>query len=134
MREPHATISFRIISHANTADDITTLLGIEPTGYKTIHAENRLKTIWYLEEGANDEVSLDKRIRSLVTKVITTRETWPDEINQWNKEVFCGLFLDRWNEGFLLSAATLHLLAVNTIDLSFDIYDSPTKVDRTEEF
>lgn len=121
------TISFRIISNTHTIDDVTRIIGVEPTGNKVFRRGDTTKTIWYVEETSNQEQSIDTRIRSLVASVTAARDTWPKETTHWRKELFCGLFLETWNEGCTLSSATLQLLVQDNIDLSFDIYDSTAR-------
>jgi hypothetical protein len=125
----HATLSFRIISSIHTGEDITRIVGVAPTGHRIVRQGKTSKTVWYLEETGDQEWTIDTRIRSLVARVTGAHDTWPEETGHWHKEVFCGLFLETWNEGFSLSSATLQLLAQGTIDLSLDIYDSSVRTE-----
>jgi hypothetical protein len=43
-------------------------------------------------------------------------------------DVFCGLFLDNWSEGFALSPTTLRKISERNLEISFDVY-SPTDLD-----
>lgn len=122
-------LSFRIISSIHTVEDITRVVGVEPTGHRIVRQGSTSKTVWYLEEIGDEEWTIDTRIRSLVARVTAGRDMWPEEMGDWHKEVFCGLFLETWSEGLSLSSATLQLLAQNIIDLSLDIYDSSVRTD-----
>ena len=37
-------------------------------------------------------------------------------------KIFCGWFMDEWNEGAILSANTLHALGERGIHLDIDLY------------
>jgi hypothetical protein len=42
-----------------------------------------------------------------------------------NADIFCGLFLNEWNQGFELSSKLLKELSTRNLKIGFDLY-SPT--------
>lgn len=47
---------------------------------------------------------------------------WQDLARRFQVEIFCGLFLESFNEGLSLSASTLQLLGERSIALDLDMY------------
>jgi len=69
----------------------------------------------------NDE-PLEKKIETLLAH-------FTDDIKQWNlaaeiakANIFCGLFLDGWNQGFDLIPKIMKELSERNLEIGFDIY------------
>lgn len=94
----------------------------KPDGKKRIAK----KGFWRLEYGESDAVDLEEKIELLLTKLTDNLDVWQGTTkNAETADLFCGLFLDTWNEGFQLSPNLLRKIAERNLTISFDLY-SPT--------
>jgi len=92
----HIVISFRITCSNHSVDEITRIIGVEPTAHRVLRQKNTLQTVWSIEETEDQEQSIDTRICSLLAKVTRMREMWPEATSHWQKEIFCGIL---WKHG-----------------------------------
>ena len=80
---------------------------------------------WLIDYGEPDETDLEEKVESLLRKLTDNLEIWQEITAAYQVDVFCGLFLDGWNEGFELSPELMKKLADRGLPIGFDIY-SPT--------
>jgi len=69
---------------------------------------------------------LDGQIRSLLAPLTSDLDIWRDFSTRFGGRIFAGLVLAEWNEGMLLEAGTLALLAERGLYLDLDIYGAET--------
>jgi hypothetical protein len=81
------------------------------------------RVVWTIRLENDDP--LEKKIQTLLAH-------FTDEINQWKTatenikaDIFCGLFLDGWNQGFDLTPNLMRELSERNLEIGFDIY-APT--------
>ena len=76
--------------------------------------------------GESDNVILEEKIEQLFGKLTDNLDIWR-EITQSveGADIFCGLFIDEWNEGFTLSTPITKKISDRNLEIGFDI-DSPT--------
>lgn len=139
-----STISIRLFGSELNPEKITRLLGCEPssaakTGEKIIkrNGQERIvkKGFWSLTYGESDEVILEEKIELLFGKLNTNLDSWREVTrNLDTADIFCGLFIDNWNEGFTLSQSILKKISDRNLEIGFDIY-SPTDTwdEKSEE-
>ena len=130
--ESKATL--RIIGDALIPDKITRLLGSAPThahrkgdlirGKRTGRERKAPTGIWLLEAKARDPADLDRQIAEILDCVTPDPDIWAELSRTFRIDLFCGLLMERANEGLALSPSTLAALGNRGIELSFDIYDS----------
>lgn len=128
--ESRATL--RIIGDALIPDEITRLLGCAPTHARCKGDVIRGKTTgreriaptgtWQLEAEARDPADLDRQVKEILDRVKPDPEVWARLSQAFRLDLFCGLFMDRSNEGLALSPSTLAALGSRGIELSFDVY------------
>ena len=140
----HSTISIRLFGSELNPEKITQLLGCEPssaakTGEKIIerNGQERIvkKGFWHLTYGESDEVILEEKIELLFGKLTTNLDSWKEVTrNLDTADIFCGLFIDNWSEGFTLSQSILKKISDRNLEIGFDIY-SPTDTwdEKSEE-
>ena len=125
------TVSLRITGQSLQPDEITSLLGCRPTraaktGDTISHPNGRTRLIktgfWHLRYDAIDAIELDKKIEDLLARLTQDLEAWDHIARTCRLELFCGLFMGAWNEGFGLSAELITKLGRRRIELSCDIY------------
>ena len=139
-----STISIRLFGSELNPERITQLLGCEPssaakTGEKIIerNGQERIvkKGFWHLTYGESDEVILEEKIELLFGKLTTNLDSWREVTrNLDTADIFCGLFIDNWSEGFTLSQSILKKISDRNLEIGFDIY-SPTDTwdEKSEE-
>src|SRR5579864_6092955 len=114
-------------------DEITCVLGCAPTHARRKGDIIRGKTTgresiapagtWQLEADARDRADLDGQIAHILDRLTTDPEVWARLSQAFRIDLFCGLFMERANEGVALSPSTLAALGSRGIELSFDIYE-----------
>ena len=129
-----STVSIRLFGSELNPEKITQLLGCEPssaakTGEKIIKRNGReiiaKKGVWLLSYGESDEVLVEEKIELLFGKLTDNLESWQEVTKDLDSaDVFCGLFIDNWNEGFTLSPATMRKISERNLEINFDIYSS----------
>ena len=66
--------------------------------------------------------NLEGQIRELLAGTTTDLNVWQYLGQSLKVDIFCGLFMDEWNEGETLNPETLKLLGDRGINLALDIY------------
>ena len=136
-----STISIRLFGQKLNPEKITQLLGCEPsssarTGEKIIkrNGQERIvkKGFWLLDYGESDDVLVEEKIELLLGKLTDNLEAWQEVTKNLSlADVFCGLFIDNWNEGFTLSPSTMRKISERNLEINLDIY-SPTDTWHSE--
>ncbi len=124
-------VSLRITGQSLEPAELTRLLGCQPTraaktGDTISHPNGRTRLIktgfWHLRYDAIDAIELDRKIESLLAQLSHDLEVWDHIAGTCQIELFCGLFMGAWNEGFSLSADLITQLGQRHIELGCDIY------------
>jgi hypothetical protein len=80
------------------------------------------KTGSWILDGAQDAAGdLEEKISRLLTSVSADPAAW-SALAGYRKDVFCGLFLNRWNRGCSLSPELMRRLAERGLSVELDIY------------
>jgi hypothetical protein len=129
-----STVSIRFFGSELNPERITQLLGCGPssaakTGEKIIKKNGReitvQKGVWLLSYGESDEVLVEEKIERLFGKLTDDLESWREVTKDLDSaDVFCGLFIDNWNEGFTLSPAITRKISERNLEINFDVYSS----------
>ena len=126
------TASLRIGGDDLDPDEITALLRCAPT---TSHRKGDIKVgsstgkkyikksgLWSLAAIETGQEDLDKKIVDLLDQVTDDIQVWRAINSRFSADVFCGLFMDRSNEGLGITPSTMARLAERGIELELDIY------------
>ena len=124
--------SLRIVGDEVDPDEISALLNCEPTkshrkGDTKVGTSTGKKYIkgfglWSLAASETAQQDLDKKIVDLLDQVTGDIQVWRTITSRFSADVFCGLFMDRSNEGLGISPSTIERLGARGIKLSLDIY------------
>src|SRR4051812_44975510 len=99
-------------------DEITLLLGCEPTEVKL----HKSMVSWHLESDFPRSAELEEKVVGLLDKVTNDLIVWANLAERYDMRIFCGLFLNTWNEGFALSPDLMARLAERKLRIEVDIY------------
>lgn len=133
-QEPRAaievTVTLRIFGDDLEPSEITTLLGCEPTraqrkgGPRPGASPPRAVTTggWWLETDQPRDADLEAHVRNILSRCTGDLAAWRQITERFRADLFCGVFLNSWNNGYLLSPALLVLLAERRLQIGFDIY------------
>ena len=113
--------------------EITRLLGAQPTlartkgeiwaGAKTGKDHTAHTGQWHLKASDREPEDLDGQVQELLGKLTQDLTVWAALAQQFQIDLFCGIFMQSDNEGATLSPDTLAALGNRGIELSLDIYD-----------
>jgi hypothetical protein len=125
-------VSLRLFGEGVEPDEITRLLGCQPTSSRRkgdVIPDKRYhrvasKGIWLLQGQADSNVELERQVQSLLEIVTDDLSIWHDLTNRFQVDIFCGLFLNNVNRGFALSPELMKRLADRRIKIDFDIYSN----------
>ena len=144
-----STISIHFRGKDLEPQKLTELLGCSPSsaakrGEELINSNGDIRVVkkgfWHLSYGESDAVEIEEKIHLLFGKLTDDLKVWQMITQSVKADMFFGLFLDGWNEGFELSPATLKKLSDRNLKIGFDIYsptdswkmDSEAEVESTE--
>lgn len=111
-------------------DDITQLLGINPTKSYTKGDVSRGKVydrihkigVWLYSLERCAGVSLEDRIDRLFNQLTANLSVWRELTTKFDADLFCGLWLKRWNRGLDLSQQMLQRISERGLSINLDIY------------
>lgn len=111
--------------------EITSLLGAKPTvdvvkggHWKTSMGAEKLAYTgsWRLKSELSEPGNLERQISDLLASLTADLSVWHDLTNRFRGVMFCGLWLETYNDGLQLSPLTLSSLAERGLLLDLDIY------------
>ncbi len=117
-----ALVSIRFYGDDLEPEELTRLLGAQPSRAnrkgqprksskgKTSIARPGTWLIEYSEEPV--AAGIDEQLNFLLDELTEDIATWRDLTRRFKADVFCGIFLDTWNEGFCLTESTLQRLRI----------------------
>lgn len=138
----HSVATLRIFGDDLLPEEITELLGCEPTesyakgqivrASKTCREYVKQKGMWRLEATDREPEDLDQQVAELLGKLTDDLNVWISLSEQFSLDLFCGLFMEKNNEGVSISAESLLALGQRRIELGLDIYGPDQEV-RSED-
>ena len=133
-RIAHSTASLRFFGDDLDPDDLTERLAAPPTksarkGDVRIGKSGRQyveKTgSWRLKASDAKPGDLDIQIQGIFASLTSDLSVWADLSARFRVDIFCGLFMDKGNEGLEIAPETLGAMGARGVTLSLDIYDPP---------
>lgn len=114
--------------------EVSRLLGSSPTKQNrrgdVLQSGHILKQgSWRLAATESSPGDLENQIRSLLAGLTQDLSIWRGLTTIYQGDVFCGLFMEFFNEDAELSAAVMAMLAERGLRLDFDIY-APDREDQ----
>lgn len=123
------TVGLRVFGDPLDPGEITRLLGVAPTGCTRkgdIHrTRSGLEVVaragsWRLDAGVPG--NLNTQILVLLTSLPSDPAIWRELTEHYECDVFCGLFMQKGNEGTDLMPEMMSMLGVRGLRLVLDIY------------
>jgi hypothetical protein len=124
-----SSITLRFFGDDLDPDELTQLLGVEPSiAYRKGDIlrgkqHDRIYDIgsWRLK-GEKSEMGLEDKINRLLDKLPSDLEMWNDLTRKFQVDLFCGLWMKRWNRCLDFEAVTLQRMAERGLSIGLDIY------------
>ena len=125
-------VSLRIVGDSLDPDEITRLLGCQPTssgkkdevkvGKKTgIQTKWRMGA-WILDANNTSPADVDRQVNDIFGKLSQDIERWHSLSSQYTIDLSCGFMMNISNEGLELSPKTLRELGLREVTLSLSLY------------
>jgi len=114
-------------------DEVTALLGMPPTssahkGQEIFGRNGKVRIAktgsWHLEARDCEPGNLEAQVFELLNQLTPSFEIWSDLSQRYTPDLFCGIFMASYNDGFTLSADALLALGQRFIKLDLDIYEN----------
>jgi Domain of unknown function (DUF4279) len=125
--------SLRVAGDTLVPAEVTRLLGCNPTrahakgelikGKRTGREHAARTGVWCLA-ATNCEQGLGPQILKILNCLKPGPTAWADLASRYRVDLFCGVFLRRYNDGLSIGPDALAALAVRGIELSLDIYSA----------
>jgi len=130
------SVSLRFSCDTLDPDEISKLLDCQPTySYRKgdVLPDKRYRRVtrtgmWGLSEKKTGEVSLEKQIFQLFSRLTDDLEIWRKLTSQYHSDLFCGLFMDSWNRGIDFSPELMAQISARGLTLGLDIYYVETRL------
>jgi len=126
-------LSLRIIGDELIPDEISNILGCEPTterckgkpfAWNKQLCQPRLAKsgMWRLE--ANDKIpgNINEQVSELLCQISSDISIWRSLSEKYSIDIFCGFFMESCMEGITLSSQSIKDLADRFIEIEFDVY------------
>lgn len=124
-----SVVSLRIFGDDLDPKTITAILGREPTRSRTrgdqIGGRNpRLAKFgsWILSSKSAGPTDFGGQVRDILESLNACPSTWATLNQNYRCDMFCGLFMREWNEGFTLEPVVLAMMAERGLKIGFDVY------------
>ena len=121
--------SLRVLGDALEPDEVSALLGHEPTrchrkGDKCgPHGASIEPTgAWILDSRISEKAEVEDHVESILALLSNDADEWASLTERFSASILCGIFLDQYNEGFELSPRLCKALASRGLVIAFDIY------------
>ena len=111
-------LSLRVFGESMDLDKITSLLGHTPTKGRT----KGKRASWHLSAPEMNGADLNSQIDWIFSRLSKDLSIWKKITEEYQVDLFCGLFLDAPNRGISLSPETMKEISSRGIELGFDIY------------
>ena len=125
-------VSLRISGDDLSPEDITNTLGCFPSheqvkgqifvAKKTKRKRTAQFGLWILEATENNPGDLDSQIYEILDKLTDNIDSWVELADNYQIDLYCGLFMEKWMEGICISSESMQKLGERKIELGLDIY------------
>ena len=121
--------TLRLIGSDLQPDEVSALLGAQPSAARVRGERNDgpgpavwLTGSWRLSADDAEPASPDAQIAQILDQLTPDLAVWQSLVARFKTDLFCGWFMDEFNEGTSLSADTLRALGDRGIRLDVDLY------------
>ena len=123
-------ITLRIVGGDLEPGRISEILGCQPSRSERrgVAVGSRIPTrgFWHLtidSKDCGDESDVEDVVRLLLDRLPADPELWAALTRDYKVDVFCGIFMDRRNQGFEIPPEISKMLAERGLGIGFDIYE-----------
>ena len=133
MEDRRYSACLRICSKTMNVTEITNTLATVPTKahdkgtpFSSRAAKSRLRqeSLWLLESSLDRLEPLDAHLEKLAVFIEEKAAQLKNLISECNIDIFCGVFSESGQGGFVLDSVLLKKISLLPIDIVFDIYVS----------
>lgn len=131
--------ALRIIGDDLVPEDITLILGCEPTssafkgqvirGKKTGQERIARTGSWHVQAADRTPDDLNGQIMEILGRLNQDPEVWASLATRFRLDLFCGLFMAKSSEGLTLLPEALLALGTRQIELALCLYDPVETID-----
>lgn len=128
----HSATTLRLFGEILEPSEVTILLGCQPSvterkGEVIRYSSGRERIAkygqWRLEAVDAKPGDIENQIRYLLGQVSDDMEVWKRLSENFDIDIFCGLFMNTANDGVSLSPELMVMLGQRGIALSLDVYE-----------
>jgi hypothetical protein len=124
------SVSLRFWGDELIPDEVTKLLGIIPTqAYRKgdifrgkVYDLIRKTGFWKYSVKRSAGVYLEDQISMIFDQLSGDLDVWRELTTRFDADLFCGLWLKRWNRGLDFSPQTLQRISERGLSIGLDIY------------
>ena len=135
-----SVVALRIFGDSVIPDEVSALIGCLPTrSYRKGQVQHgsrkeyvRKTGMWLLQVDDREPEDLNAQVAELLARLTPDLTMWEHLSQQYELDLFCGLFMDESNEGIALSVPTLVALAARSIEIDFDVYAPSCEIQLSE--
>jgi hypothetical protein len=129
----HSAACLRIFGDDLMPEEITQILRCAPTvaqgtGEVIRYQSGRERVVkcgnWRLEAATAEPEDVNGQLRWLLSQVESDPDVWKTLVQQFDVDVYCGLFMQGSNDGVSLAPDVMALLGERGIHLALDIYSA----------
>jgi Domain of unknown function (DUF4279) len=135
--EMRSVASLRILGDDLVPDEVTQLLGCEPTQAwfkgqvligKNTGRERIVRTgAWCIEASECTPDDLNGQVFEILGRLNSDLDVWASLASRFRVDLFCGLFMSKSSEGFTLSPQALLALGSRRIEFDLCLYGPLTE-------
>jgi hypothetical protein len=130
-----SVVTLRIFGDTLLPEEVAPLIGSAATNsYRKGDVERmrsgrtlvRKTGVWQLQVNDREPEDINAQVAEILARLTPDLSVWRSLCQQYEVDLFCGLFMNDSNEGLSLSVPTLMALGERGIELGFDVY-GPTR-------
>jgi hypothetical protein len=87
--------------------------------------------MWLLEAPRREPEDLNAQVAEILSRLSQDIEVWKALTQEFELDLYCGLFMGSTNDGLCLSASTLAALGERGIELAIEVYAPISEVAST---
>jgi hypothetical protein len=123
----NSVVSIRFIG-----ENLDSKLISEQLGYvESTLTETRIKKlkngiiVWRIRLAGKEKIPLETKVMMLLGEFSKDINAWKQITERIKADIFCGLFLEDWNQGFGLTPTLMKEISDRNLEIGFDIYSPP---------
>jgi hypothetical protein len=129
----HSAACLRLFAEHLEPDEITQILRCAPTGAQRTgevirYQSGRERVVkcgnWRLDAEPAEPEDVNGQVRWLLSQVESDLNVWKSLVQQFDVDIYCGLFMQGSNDGLSLAPDVMALLGERGIHLGIEIYSA----------